>query len=94
MTAYPELAKEENLAAIVAAIDASLSTKLYVTADYYRRTHDPAAAVYMYRYLIETYPNSAQIPAAQLALSRMPQWALNQPPPLPGVQYMPGRDSQ
>jgi outer membrane assembly lipoprotein YfiO len=94
MTAYPELAKEENLAAIVAAIDASLSAKLYVTADYYRRTHDSAAAVYMYRYLIETYPDSAQIPAAQLALSRMPQWALNQPPPLPGTQYMPGRDAQ
>jgi outer membrane assembly lipoprotein YfiO len=94
MTAYPDLAREENLAAIVAAIDDTLSAKLYVTADYYRRTHEPAAAVYMYRYLIETYPNAAQVPAAQAALSRMPQWALDQPSPLPGSPYMPGREPQ
>ncbi len=94
LTAYPDLGREENLVSIVAAIDDTLSAKLYVTADYYRRVHDPAAAVYMYRFLIETYPSAAQVPAAQLALSRMPQWALNLPGPLPGVQYTPTRGAQ
>ncbi len=92
--AYPELAQEENIAAIVNAIDETLSAKLYAAADFYRRTHEPFGAVYMYRYLILTYPDASQVPAARKALSQMPKWALDQPDPRPGsqYQYLPGKE--
>ena len=89
MTAYPDLAREEDLGAIVHAIDETLGAKLLATADFYRRTHAPGSAVYLYRYLILTYPAAPQIPAAREALSQMPQSALDQPMPLPGEQYVP-----
>jgi hypothetical protein len=36
--------------------------------------------VYVYRSLIETYPGGKDAQAAQVALNRMPAWALAQPP--------------
>lgn len=87
--AYPELARQRNVADIITKVDQTLAAKLYVTADYFRRTHALAGAVYTYRYLINLYPDAPQVPEAKQALTRMPQWALNQPQPQPGAQYMP-----
>lgn len=79
--AYPELAAEERIPTFVQRIDEAFAGKLYVTADFYRRTHSERAAVYLYRYLIEAYPESAEAKKAETALAKMPQWALDSPPP-------------
>ncbi|HSU69745.1 MAG TPA: outer membrane protein assembly factor BamD [Tepidisphaeraceae bacterium] len=89
MIAYPDLAKEENVAAVIHAIDETAAQKLFVRADFYQRTHEPRAAVYTYRYLLATYPNAPQAPKAKEALARQPQWALDQPEPPPGKEFAP-----
>jgi outer membrane assembly lipoprotein YfiO len=78
---YPDLAAEVNASQWIDKIDADLARKAYLTGDFYRRTHEPRAAVYMYRYVIQTYPNSTEAAQARRDLARMPQWALSQPPP-------------
>jgi outer membrane assembly lipoprotein YfiO len=78
---YPQLARSEHLNNIIARIDAALASKLYVTADFYRRTHAYGGAVYMYRYLLAKYPHAADAPAASRALVGMPKDALDQPSP-------------
>jgi outer membrane assembly lipoprotein YfiO len=79
--AYPQLAEEENLAAIVKRIDEALARKILDVGDYYRRTSKPGAAVYYYRYLIGTYPDYKEARTAQRRLDRMPKSALEQAPP-------------
>ena len=79
--AYPQLAAEENVPSVIERIDSTFARKLYNTADYYRRTHDARAAVYNYRYLINAYPTTPEADRARRDLERMPQWALNSPPP-------------
>jgi outer membrane assembly lipoprotein YfiO len=71
-TAFPRVAEEENIGAILRRIDASLARKIYWTADFYRRTGKPRAAVYYYRYLERTYPGSREADSATRALERMP----------------------
>ena len=78
---YPEVAEEERLSAVVGRIDRTFAEKLYVTADFYRRTNEPRAAVYTYRYLIESYPATPEADKAKRALARMPQSALKSEPP-------------
>jgi outer membrane protein assembly factor BamD len=82
-TLYPQMAEEENVAAVIERINATLSAKLYHTADFYNRTHAPRSAAYTYRYLISRYPESRDAAKAQRQLQRLPQWALNDPPPSP-----------
>ncbi|HZL36095.1 MAG TPA: outer membrane protein assembly factor BamD [Tepidisphaeraceae bacterium] len=78
---YPALAQEEGLQGFIDKIEDQLAQKVYIRADFYRRTHEPAAAVFVYRTLIQQYPNSRQAAAARKELSRMPRWALNHPEP-------------
>ena len=87
--AYPALAAEENVPGILAKIDDELAVKLYLTADYYRRTGATDGAVYMYRYQLLTYPNGPHAGDAQAALAKMPAWALAQPSPHAGQSYAP-----
>jgi outer membrane protein assembly factor BamD (BamD/ComL family) len=87
--AYPQLASEENVQSVVERIDSTFARKLYNTADYYRRTHDARAAVYNYRYLIQTYPTAPEADRARRDLQRMPAWALNAPPPATGNGFAP-----
>jgi outer membrane assembly lipoprotein YfiO len=81
IAAYPQLAAEEQIPTFVQRIDDAFAGKLYVTADFYRRTHSERAAVYLYRYLTQAYPASAESKKAEIALAKMPQWALESPPP-------------
>ena len=77
---YPDMAAEENVPERIQRIDDTLARKLYVIASFYRRTNQPAAAVYVYRSLMETYPGGKEAQAAQLQLNLMPASALAQPP--------------
>lgn len=79
--AYPELADEENVDAVIERIDQSMAGKLYWTGNFYRRTNEPRAAVYTYRYLIKRYPDTPEAARARQRLEAMPQWALATPPP-------------
>lgn len=87
---YPDLAKEEGVPEIIQRIDTDLARKIYHTADFYRRTREPKAAVYHYRFLIKTYPDSPEAGQAQQKLDKMPSWALNTPEPAGGGGYIPG----
>jgi hypothetical protein len=73
---YPQLAREENLPEFIERIDNTLATKLYITADFYRRTNQPQAAVFLYRMLLKTYPDSRDAASASKQLKKMPAWAL------------------
>jgi outer membrane assembly lipoprotein YfiO len=86
---YPQLAEEQNLREIIDRIDTSFARKLYVTADFYRRTNSPIAAVYTYRFLISAYPDSAEAATAKDDLAKMPQWALESAPPGKGPIGLP-----
>lgn len=78
---YPELAADRNVAAWIDRIDADLANKTYIDADFYRRTEHPRGAVYLYRYVVQTYPNSHDADLARKALAAMPRSALTDPPP-------------
>lgn len=78
---YPELAAEANVPQWIDHIDSDLARKAYITADFYKRTGKTRGAVYMYRYVVQTYPNSREAGLARAQLSRMPAWALDEPAP-------------
>jgi outer membrane assembly lipoprotein YfiO len=80
---YPELAEKANVKQLIEDIDAQLAAKAYYDADYYRRTFQYKAAVFLFRQLIQTYPNSHSSQLAKQQLKDMPAGALNQPPPPP-----------
>jgi len=81
---YPQVAQQENIPEILQRIDETFARKLFGVADFYSRTHEPRAAVYTYRFLANTYPQSPEAAKAKLALAQMPQWALDQSEPAAG----------
>lgn len=86
---YPDLAQQQNLQDIVNRIDTTFARKLYVVADFYRRTNSPMGAVYTYRFLINAYPDSPEAQLAKADLEKMPAWALEAPPPGKGPIGLP-----
>jgi outer membrane assembly lipoprotein YfiO len=86
---YPDVAKQENLETRVRWIDTNFAKKLLLTGAFYRRTHEPTAAVYTYRSLINAYPNSPEARQAQAELNTMPAWALKTPAPAGGAIGIP-----
>src|SRR5688572_580988 len=78
---YPDLASDANVQKFIDNINATLARKLYHTADFYRRTGKTRAAVYTYRELMNSYPDSREAKLAQAELRRMPESALRDPPP-------------
>ena len=78
---YPNLAAENNVPQWIAHIDADLSRKAYSTGDFFRRTGKLHGAAYMYRYVVQTYPNSPEAPLAKKALARIPAAILKDAPP-------------
>ena len=73
--AYPDLAREENIESILQRIDAVFAKKLYTTATHYRRTNDPGAAAYTYKYLLTSYPSASEATRARTWLAALPEWA-------------------
>ncbi len=84
---YPKLAEEENVNAVIEKIDSTFASKTYGLADFYRRTHEPNAAVYTYRLLIKAYPTSPEAAAAKKWLTKMPASALAMPEPTINVDF-------
>lgn len=78
---YPQLATQEGVQEFIQRIDTTLASKVYQTADFYRRTREPRAAVFLWRYLVKTYPDSHEAELARRDLERAPQWALEAPQP-------------
>jgi len=86
---YPQLAAEHNLSSLVERIDQAFAQKIAWTADFYRRTSQPRAAVYQYRFLALTYPESTEAKTASAQLARMPEKYLSEPAPRAGTGYAP-----
>jgi outer membrane assembly lipoprotein YfiO len=72
---YPDLARQENVAAVIDRIDAAMARKVYQSAHFYLRTHEPAAAGYTFKYLIKTYPQSVEAGKAKVELAQLPKSA-------------------
>lgn len=68
---YPEMAKEEGIAEKIEVADRQLARKLYLNADFYRRTGKPRAAVVLCNRLIKQYPNAPEATDAQKLLARL-----------------------
>jgi outer membrane assembly lipoprotein YfiO len=81
---YPQLAQRENVADVLERIEGILAARVATTADFYRRTHEPQAAVYNWRYLVENFPDTAEADRARKELERAPAWALELPAPTGG----------
>jgi outer membrane assembly lipoprotein YfiO len=72
---YPDLARQENVSAVIERIDGALARKVYQNAQYYLRTHEPRAAAYNFEYLIKNYPTSPEAGMAKEELARLPESA-------------------
>ena len=70
---YPDLARQENVSAVVERIDAALARKVYQNAQFYLRTHEQRAAAYTFKYLIKNYPESPEAERAKVQLAQLPQ---------------------
>ena len=85
-TQYPEMAADENLPSVIEQIDSAFAKKILETAKFYEKTHEPRGAVYQYRFLVQTYPDSPEAAEARDRLSRMSPSVLVEanPPFAPG----------
>jgi outer membrane protein assembly factor BamD len=91
---YPDLAKQENVPALVEQLDRNLARKLFWTADFYRRTNEPRGAAYTYRYLAEAYPQTPEAAKAKEAITKLPAWAVSATPaPAISPSYAPASPS-
>jgi outer membrane protein assembly factor BamD (BamD/ComL family) len=67
---YPKLAQEQDIPALVERIDNTLARKMWVTADFYRRTGQPRAQLVTLRQLVQAYPNSPDADRSRTILAR------------------------
>ena len=65
---YPDIAARENLPSFIDAIDKTLARKLWVTADFYRRTGKPQAQRTILKVLVAEYPQSDEAQQAKAFL--------------------------
>ncbi len=70
---YPEMAQKESLDSKVLQADRQLARRLYLTADFYRRTGKPKAAAHLCNRLIETYAALPEADDARKLLARLPK---------------------
>ena len=78
---YPDLARQENVSAVIDRIDAALARKVYQNAHYYLRTHEPRSAAYNFKYLMHNYPSSPEAEKAKVELAQLPESARSVPGP-------------
>lgn len=80
---YPDLAQQENLDAKIELADRQMARKLYLNADFYRRTGKPAAAAVLCRRVLEVYPNLPEADDARQLLARVEPQSVSQANPAP-----------
>ncbi len=90
--AYPELADQQDLSDLLKRINETFAAKIYRAADWCRRTDKPDAAVYYYRFVTSTFPDTPAAEDARKRLKTMPLSALQKAPPRPGDGYSPPKD--
>ncbi len=78
---YPDVAQQENIPSLLDRIDATFAQKLFVTAAFYKRTHQPRAAAYVYSYLVSAYPDSPEAGKARTELLHLPSPMIEPPGP-------------
>lgn len=88
-SAYPDIAQDEGLVDLIRRIDDTFAQKVYRRADFYRRTNEPAAAIYNYRFLIATFPDSPEAKEAERWLKTFPPSLLSATPPRRSSSYGP-----
>ncbi len=76
---YPQLATSSNVQQFIDSINETLARKMYLTADFYRRTDKPGGAAYTLRELAKTYPDSKEAKLVPKELTRLPAAALVEP---------------
>jgi len=76
---YPDLAEQENVAELADLAERQLARKLYLSADFYRRTGKPDAAAHLCRRLIAQYPETPEADDGRRLLARL--GASETPPP-------------
>jgi len=86
---YPALARDENVPEAVERIDSAFAGKLLVTAEYYQHTGQFKAAVYFYRFLIDTYGSSPDAAEARRRLAALPDSVKGPPLPPPATGFPP-----
>lgn len=87
--AYPQIADDQGLSDLLKRIDQTFAQKLMRHAEWYERTHQPAAAVYVYRYLASTFATTPEAATARRRLEGFSAELLKAPPPRPGRGYAP-----
>lgn len=65
---YPQIAQRENIPSFVDSIDQTLARKLWVTADFYKRTNKPDAVSNTLKVLVKAYPQSDEAQRARVIL--------------------------
>jgi outer membrane protein assembly factor BamD len=70
---YPEMAKQEAIAEKLDLADRQLARKIYLNADFYRRTGKPGAAIVLCNRLLKQYPTAPEAADAQKLLARLEQ---------------------
>lgn len=68
---FPDMARDEAIPAKLDLADRQLARKLYLNADFYRRTGKPTAAVTLCKRLLKQYPNAPESADAQKLLARL-----------------------
>jgi len=69
--AYPEAAREADVAAILVEITAMRANKLFLTGAFYERTDRPGSAEFYYKLVMRDFPQTEWADRASEALSRM-----------------------
>lgn len=82
---YPDLAKEEGLEELIVRVDDTIARKMAYTGDFYRRTHLPKSSAYVYRDLLNRYPDSPSAAKATKAIPNLPEPDV-MPPGTPSTQ--------
>lgn len=81
---FPAAADRVGADALLVRIDESLAQGRYLTARWYERRSEPVSAAYLYRRVIEDYPQTAAAEQALAALETMPTAVLRGLPAGPG----------
>jgi outer membrane assembly lipoprotein YfiO len=78
---YPALAAEENVETVLERIDSAFAAKLLEQGQFFQKTGMPRGAVYMYRFLVDTYPQSPEAGQARQLLAGIPKSELAEASP-------------